>query len=223
MRRFRLVWPVIVCLVVVSLALTLTVGGNSIDYRLRGSYFETCSCAPGCPCIFTSDATHGHCNASLVWKIAEGRLGDVDLAGTTVVVALASKGNMVQNVGKFAGALYLDDNDSAAQRDALAKIFTARFGGLFGSMVGPKTVPIEYSRSGDTFSVKIDGVVDAAIEPLKGAGGKTPQISNAPFALVPVLNSGVSLRHEYSDADLGSWSYEGGRNGFFADFDYTPD
>lgn len=209
-------------LVAVLLALSLTVGGDSIDYRIRGDYFETCSCAPGCPCIFTSDATHGHCNASLVWHIDEGKLGDVDLADTTVVVALSSKGNMVKNVGKFAGALYVDEKDSPEQRDALAKIFSTRFGGMFGGMVGPKSVPIQYARVGDSFSVKIDGIVDAAIEPLAGAGGKTPQISNAPFALVPTLNAGVSLRHVYTDADLDSWDYDAGRNGFFAEFDYTP-
>jgi hypothetical protein len=31
----------------------------------------------------------------------------------------------------------------------------------------------------------------------------------------------VSLRHKYEDADLDSWEYEAGRNGFFADFEYT--
>lgn len=205
----------------VGLAFTLDAETGSADYRIAGTYFESCTCAPVCPCAFHSAPTHGHCNANLIFHIAEGHRGSTKLGGTNVVVALVSPGHMKENMGKFKGVMYLDETASEPQRKALAEIFSSRFGAMFGSMAGPKSVAIEYVRQKDNFSAKIPGTLDIAVKPFEGMGGKTPRILHPPMGFADEVSVALSLRHTYEDADLDSWEYEAGRNGFFADFEYT--
>ena len=89
-------------------------------------------------------------------------------------------------------------------------------------MKGPKAAAIAYTREGNTFSVMIPGVLDAAIEPLKGPRGALTSLHHVPFGgLVEPVMAGKSLRHSYSDADFDSWEYDAGRNGFFGAFAYA--
>jgi hypothetical protein len=196
----------------VGLVFTLDAETESADYRIAGTYFESCTCAPVCPCVFHSNPTHGHCNANVIFHVAEGHSGSTKLGGTNVVVTVLSPGHMGENIGKMKGVMYLDETASEAQRVALAEIFTARFGAMFGSVVGPK---------GDSFSTKIPEILDIAIKPLEGMGGATPRILHAPMAFVDDISVAVSVHHKYADGDLASWEYDAGRNGFFADFEYT--
>jgi len=207
-----------------GLMLVLTVAADGPDYQIAGTYFETCSCDPSCPCIFTSDPTQGHCKASLVWKIDEGHSGKTDLSGTTVVVTLVADGNMGEQMGKFKGAMYLEDSANDEQRKALAELFSARFGPMFGSMAGPKVVSIETTRKGDNYSVKIPKILDFAIEPMKSPDGSVSKISDAPFAMTSEpLMVAKSVRHKYEDEGLDAWDMGAGRSAFFSTFNYASD
>ncbi|MHA6645712.1 DUF1326 domain-containing protein, partial [Mesorhizobium sp. A623] len=33
------------------------------EWKLSGSYFETCNCETACPCVFLSPPTEGDCTA----------------------------------------------------------------------------------------------------------------------------------------------------------------
>lgn len=204
-----------------GLVLTRNAETDSADYRVAGTYFESCTCKPVCPCIFNSNPTHGHCNANVIFHVADGHRGSVRLGGTNVVVTVLSPGHMGENMGKMKGVMYVDGAASEAQRAALAEIFTSRFGAMFGRVVGPKAVSIEYRRQGDSFSARIPDILDIAIKPFEGMDGKTPRILHAPMGFVDEISVAVSDHHRYNDADLESWEYEAGRNAFFADFEYT--
>jgi hypothetical protein len=150
--------------------------------------------------------------------------GKTDLSGTTVVVTLIAEGNMGKAMGKFQGAMYLDDSASEEQRKALAQVFSARFGAMFGSMASPKVVSIETTRKGDNFSVKIPKILDAAIEPMKSPDGSVTEIKGAPFAMTSKpLMVAKSVRHKYEDEGLDSWDMGAGRSAFFSKFDYSSD
>lgn len=192
---------------------------ESADYRIAGEYFETCTCDPACPCIFKSDPTRGHCNAAVAWHIESGRYGEVELNGLNVVVMVASTGNM--QAAPWRGAMYLDERATTEQQQALQAIYSGRFGATFSEMAGPKAVAIAFAHEGDTYSVRIPGVLDAAIEPLRGPKGTATKIAHMPFSMVDPVSAGRSLHHKYNDADLGEWDYPAGRNGFFAPFEYT--
>ena len=195
---------------------------EGLSHRITGEYFETCSCNPACPCVFRSDATHGYCKASVIFHVADGSVGEVDVAGLTIVVTLVSAGNMSEHLGKMRGVLYVDETGTAEQREALASFFTEMFAPFMAEMKGPKAAAIEYAHEGDTFSVMIPDILDAAIEPLKGPRGEQTALHHVPFGgLVEPVMAGKSLRHTYSDADLDSWEYDAGRNGFFGAFEYA--
>ena len=222
MRKLLIGVSIVSCVALV-LALTLTATAREgLDYHVSGRYWESCSCAPSCPCIFTSDPTEGHCKASIVWHVDEGTSGGIDVSGTSVVVTLVSDGHMTENLGKFRGVMYLPDTLSTEQQNALGKAFHAQFGAMFGSMVGPKIVPIEFEHDGNNYSAKIGETLDVAIEPIRGPDGSVSSIADAPFALTdrPLMVS-QSVRHTYNDEGLDSWDMGAGRSAFFAEFEYV--
>ena len=117
---------------------------------VRGSYFEACNCEAVCPCRMQGGApggssTYGACQFALSWLIADGRFGEVDLAGLGVVLA----GRYFDDEELAAGrpvlewevALYIDDRADAAQASALEDIFLGRAGGdtlrNYAAAIGP--------------------------------------------------------------------------------------
>ena len=57
-------------------------------YRVKGVFLETCNCDSGCNCNFGGFPDHGSCEALVGIKIDEGNIGDVDLSGMKVVLAV---------------------------------------------------------------------------------------------------------------------------------------
>ncbi len=185
-------------------------------WSVKGTYFETCNCEAACPCVFLSPPTTGECTVLIAWHIEQGRYGKVVLDGLNVAFAVHSPGHMMQT--KWKVAAYLDSRASDAQKDALTLIFTGQAGGhpaaiasLVGQVVGAKSVPIEYRAEGKRRSLRIDGIVNAEIEALSGAGGA---------AVTPGFPATVakSKKLSYRDHD---WSWDiTDKNGFFSPFAY---
>ena len=62
-----------------------------MSYRIAGTYLEACNCDAICPCrrvdgVPGGRSTHGTCFGALSWRIDEGRVDGVDLAGTGAVM-----------------------------------------------------------------------------------------------------------------------------------------
>ena len=62
-----------------------------MSYRIAGSYLEACNCDAICPCrridgVAGGRSTHGVCFGALSWRVDEGWVDDVDLAGTGAVM-----------------------------------------------------------------------------------------------------------------------------------------
>jgi hypothetical protein len=47
-------------------------------WMIRGTEFENCNCAWGCPCQFGAKSTQGHCEAFMAGHIEEGSFNDND-------------------------------------------------------------------------------------------------------------------------------------------------
>jgi hypothetical protein len=89
------------------------------------------------------------CNVSLAWHIEEGRYGDVDLGGL--------------NVGTLISTEAADDD----QRESVEDIYLGRAGGIRAAVADTHvrsadavTAPIEFSRDGSDFSVRIGDAVE---------------------------------------------------------------
>jgi hypothetical protein len=101
-------------------------------WQIRGSYFESCNCDPICPCrridgVTGSRSTHGVCAGVLSWLIEEGDAGGTGLAG--LKVALAIRYDDDEPGSPWTWILYLDEQASETQQEALEAIFTGRLGG----------------------------------------------------------------------------------------------
>jgi hypothetical protein len=101
-------------------------------WDIRGSYFESCNCDPICPCrtidgVAGGRSTHGICTGVLSWLIEEGSVGETDLSG--LAVALAIRYDDDEPGSPWSWILYLDEGATEEQSAALEGIFSGRLGG----------------------------------------------------------------------------------------------
>ncbi|MFI5420008.1 MAG: DUF1326 domain-containing protein [Nitrososphaerales archaeon] len=198
---------------------------SSNKWSMKGGYFETCNCEVECPCIFTSDPSHGDCTVLVAWHIDEGKFNDTNLNGLNVVGAFHSPGNMLKT--KWKAALYLDQKASSEQANALTRVFGGQEGGppatlasLIGEIVGVKNARIEYSAEGKHRSVRIPQIAEAEIEAIEGQGGAEVQLQNHPIAVSPGNVAVVSKSKKLSIHDLGFDVELSNRSGLYAPFKY---
>jgi hypothetical protein len=103
-----------------------------LDWRISGTYLESCNCDAICPCRRIGGrtggrSTYGICLGALSWLIEEGHAGDVDLSG--LAVALASRYDDDEEGSPWSYYLYLDERGDERQHKALQQIYTGQLGG----------------------------------------------------------------------------------------------
>jgi hypothetical protein len=128
--------------------------------------------------------------------------------------------------GNWTVAPYIDVKANESQRKALTEIFTGSAGGpitrispLFGKVLEPKFVPIQYSRSPRERSVIIPGVVDISVKGIKGRTEEEEMwIENAPHPASHRLAFARSKRGKYADH---GWKWDmTNRNGHYAPIEW---
>ncbi len=198
----------------------------STNWKIDGTYFESCNCDVACPCVFMSPPTDGDCTVIVAWHIDEGNYGDVSLNGLSVAMAAYSPGHMLQTPWQV--ALYLDDKANEGQKEALTMIYGGQAGGppaalgeLIGEVLGVKSTAIDYQANGKQRSLKINGVADVAIEGIVGQGGADVTVSNHPIAVAPghAAIAAKSEKLSYKDYDF-NWELSG-KTGFYSPFTYA--
>jgi len=105
---------------------------GDVSFSVRGSYFESCNCEAICPCrmidgVKGGRSTYGICYGALSWRIEEGVVGEVDVAG--LCVALIVRYDDDEPGSPWSIVLHVDDRGSAEQQDALADVFLGRASG----------------------------------------------------------------------------------------------
>ena len=149
-----------------------------IDWRLRGPEITNCNCAWGCPCQFNSLPTHGNCRAVVAMRIDEGHFGDVDLSGLHWAGMFAWPKAIHEGHGE--AFVVIDPKASEAQRQALLTILAGEetepgatifnvFAATLETMHDPvfKEIELELDIERRTGRIRIDGIVDTTIEPIR--------------------------------------------------------
>ena len=197
----------------------------SSQWKLTGSYLESCNCDAACPCIFLGPPTRGDCTVLVAWHIDEGHFGDTRLNGLNTVLAVHSPGHMLQT--KWKAALYLDERATQEQRDSLTKIFAGQAGGhlanvaaCVGEVLGVKAVPIDFKAEGRRRSIAITGLADLEIEAVPGQNDGEVTVTGPPFCVVPGIPSVVAKSKRLSYRDHGYQWELSDRNGFYSAFAY---
>jgi len=200
----------------------------SKKWSLTGSYFETCNCEVACPCVFLSPPTEEDCTVLIGWHVEKGNFENTKLDGLNVAIAIHAPGTMVAT--KWKAALYFDDKASEDQKNALMQIYTGQAGGhpavlvsFVGEVLGVKSTGIQYTANGKHRSLKIDGVAEAEIESIGGAGGEDVMISGHPLAVSPGYPATTAKSKTLNYHDFGLQWEVSDKSGFFSPFAYQGD
>lgn len=145
---------------------------KKINYRIAGSYYEACNCDAICPCRQKDDipggkSTYGDCDFLISWRINEGHLDDVDLSGLSASIA----GTYNDDVGNdiWSVFIYIDENASKLQFEALSQIFGGDAGGNlrvtanFSTILGIKRAAIRLDHTAGAQTINIDTSVSAHV------------------------------------------------------------
>jgi hypothetical protein len=179
-------------------------------YHLEGRLLEVCNCRVLCPCWIGEDPDNGTCNTVIAWHFDEGNVEGVDVSGTTIAVIAHVPGNILQ--GNWKAAVYLSDNATQKQEEALLKVYTGKLGGpvgdlvkLIAEVVSVERVPITFDVRGGKGTLKVGSAGYAELEPYQGATGGPTTLSDTVFSTVPgaPVFVGKSPRYRAKNPKLG--------------------
>jgi hypothetical protein len=179
-------------------------------YHLEGRLLEVCDCRVLCPCWIGEDPDNGTCDSVLAYRFDAGSIDGVDVTGRTIALVSHIPGNVLE--GNFRVAVYLDDDASDAQQQALMDVYTGKLGGpvaelakLVGEVVSVERTAITFDVQGGRGTLRVGEVSFAELEPYKGADGSTTTLSNTIFSTVPgaPVFVGKALRYRSKHAALG--------------------
>ena len=151
-----------------------------MTWNLAGSYSETCSCDLICPCnaSLSHGATYDFCRVVLAFNIREGTVDGTDIGGRKVV--LVADTPKVMTDGNWRVGVFIDEESSDAQFDALVGVFSGQLGGpmaglapLIGEMLGVERAAVDLRDDGLLHSVRVTDVIDVEIEDIVPFGVET--------------------------------------------------
>lgn len=201
---------------------------QTTDWRLRGSYFETCNCETACPCIWLQPPSEGNCKLLVAWHIGSGHYGSQKLDNLNVALACYAPGNMKD--GHWQAALYVDATADDRQFDAIIEIFSGRAGGhpqilmsFVDEILGIQKTEIDYFADGNNRRLTIPAIAQAEIESIQGIKTGDATIMNPPLCVVSSHAAVVARSKHYRYQDYQhDWTFSG-RNGYYSDFVYGPE
>ena len=199
-----------------------------MTWNLRGSYAETCSCELMCPCNLSFDhgATYDYCRATLGFSIREGQVEGVDVRGRKVVAIIDTP--KVMTDGNWRLGMFIDDEATDDQFDALVRVFGGQAGGpmatlgpLVGEVVGVQRARIKISDDGLRHSVKVDDAIDFEVQDIVPFGVETGEPVRFAGMFHPVASDLTMAEARRSSIDAFGIRYEGKTGLSTADFSWS--
>ncbi len=195
-------------------------------YVLQGTLLEACSCGVLCPCWIGEDPDGGECFAFNAYHFNSGTISGIDVSGLNIVNVVHIPGNVLAP-GSWRLVMFIDDKASDEQMNAIADAYQGRLGGplgdlsgLIGEVLAVKRAPIRHELTGGKGTLKIDGILDAELEPYRAADGTVTTLRDSLFSTVPGSPAYVSKasKHRVNLPEFGMvWEYTG-RNAIQADY-----
>ena len=146
---------------------------RTTPYRIAGSYYEACNCNAICPCRRQNAApggraTYDNCDFILSWKILDGFSKDIDLSGLSV--CMAGTYDEHEEGKPWSVLIYVDDNATDAQLQALGRIFQGQdegnilFTGEISNVLGIKRAVIDLEHSAGRETIKIAEIAEVRVD-----------------------------------------------------------
>ena len=163
---------------------------TAVGYDLEGSLLEVCTCDVLCPCWIGEDPDNGDCESVVAYHFDRGTIRGVDVSGLTVASAVYIPGNVL--AGNWKQVLFIDDNASDEQFDAIVAMLTGELGGpmadlagLVGERLAIERAPISHTITDGAGSLRVGEFISADMHPYMGPNGSTTTLQNSIFSTVP--------------------------------------
>jgi hypothetical protein len=159
-------------------------------YDLEGSLLEVCTCDTLCPCWIGEDPDGGTCQSVLAYHFDRGTIKGVDVSGLTVASAVFIPGNIL--AGNWKQVLFIDDQASDEQAEAMIEMMTGKLGGpmadlaqLVGERMAIERAAISHEVSDGKGTLRVGDFISAEMHPYAGPDGTTTTLNNSAFSTVP--------------------------------------
>jgi hypothetical protein len=126
----------------------------------------------------------------LAYHIETGTIEGVDVSGLSYAVLLHLPGNVLQ--GNWRIVLYIDEQASEAQHEALLKALTGQLGGpladiaqLVGEVAGVERAAIAFDFAQGVGHLRVGSGIEARMESLQGATGQPMTMHDTVFTTIP--------------------------------------
>ena len=191
-------------------------------WQIKGIYNEACASEGHCPYYFGRDK-EGGCRYFMTFRIQEGKVNDVDLAGITAVyLGDLPHSTFAEVLEKGSeGAIYISDNATPEQRKVLDVLAVKSLGGgpLMQRVLGLQYTKIDVEEGEGTVHIKMPtGELKMHLtkshdgNPVRIENPSLPFLSNVKTAHTPFWNWADYNRHYDYKNRCGTW----------ADFVMTP-
>ena len=200
----------------------------SDTWHVEGTCADACQCIVFCPCEFQSLPSEGLCDDTALIHIAKGNFGGIPLDGIDIVVASESPNGkrMIDNVGNLTfGRIYVGNGASDAQAAVAAEVARRMLGTWVKDQnrISPdeRTTKVELhaAMAADKATAKIPGILDLAMETLKGGDGQGPIVlKNSPWSAPGIGDVSIARSTVYDYTTEGRACHYGGRSASFRSF-----
>jgi hypothetical protein len=186
-------------------------------YQLEGTLLEACSCGVLCPCWIGEDPDGGECYAFNAYHFDSGQIGGVDVSGMNLVNVVHIPGNVL-TPGSWRVLMIVDDTATDEQKQAIVGAFRGEYGGpladlagLVGEVIDVVSRPVHHDLADGTGTLRVEGWIDAELEPYTSMDGTITTLRDSKFSTVPGSPAWVAKakHHRVDIPDYGlSWEYE---------------
>jgi hypothetical protein len=187
---------------------------TTVGYDLEGSLLEVCTCDVLCPCWIGEDPDNGDCESVVAYHFDRGTIRGVDVSGLTVASVVYIPGNVL--AGNWKQVLFVDDDATDEQHDAIVEMMTGELGGpmadlagLVGERLAIEKAPMSHSLKDGAGSLRVGDFISADMHPYTGPDGSATTLHNSIFSTVPGTPAYVGVAdHQKIDVPEHNMSWE---------------
>jgi hypothetical protein len=173
---------------------------STSDWEIKGIYNEACASEGHCPYYFGRDK-EGGCRYFMVFRMEEGKVGGVDLAGITAIYLGDLPHSTYAEVMREGseGAIYISDNAGAKQREILNTLAVKALGGvLMKRVLGINYVDIDVTEGEGWVHFKMPSG-EMKMELTKSRGGNPVLLENVTLPFLSNVRAGHASFWNWSD------------------------
>jgi len=189
---------------------------------LTGDYVESRSLSVFAgACHYGGEAVTAGQEAILAWRVKDGSWDGQKLNGLAAVAVVNGSDNLAMDPNGHRTLLYVDGAASAAQRDALVKLLSARYRAVLGDIRTVSAAPVQFETNGKSYRVRVPGAVYVAADKFPCDKCVMPnQVWYSPFVPLKGAQVARALRTEFkaSAPQFATWSHDEANSAYIGEF-----